>query len=146
MHIRCLIVVALSLSLCWLHNAKSQEKKTDSDRIQGSWKIIKVEVEGKPPPAEFVEKGKFVFNGNKVSIYQGDTMMEEATFALDSAKKPPTIDLTATAALGKGKITYGIYRIEGDTLTLCIGDKRPSEFKAQAEVGVLQMKRVKAEK
>jgi uncharacterized protein (TIGR03067 family) len=146
MHNRCLIIAAISLSLCLLHNAASQEKKTDSDRIQGSWKIVKVDVEGKAPPAEFVEKGKFVFKGNKVSIYQGDAVMEEATFALDTTKKPPTIDLTATAGPGKGKVAYGIYRIEGDKLTLCIGDKRPSEFKAQGEVGVLQLKRVKSEK
>jgi uncharacterized protein (TIGR03067 family) len=145
MYSRCLILVALGLMLHSLHNAAGQEK-TDIDRIQGSWKTNKVEVEGKPPPPEFVEKGKFVFKGSKVSIFQDDKVTEEATFVLDSAKKPPTIDLTATAGPGKGKITYGIYRLEGDTLTLCIGDKRPSEFKGQGTAGLLQFKRVKSEK
>jgi uncharacterized protein (TIGR03067 family) len=144
---RCLITAAIGLSLCLLDNAASQENKTDSDRIQGSWKIVKVNVEGKPPPAEFVEKGKFVFKGTNVSIYQGEAVTEEAIFALDSTKKPPTIDLTATAGPEKGKvIQQGIYRIEGDTLTLCIGGKRPSEFKSLGDVGVLQLKRVNAEK
>jgi uncharacterized protein (TIGR03067 family) len=148
MHSRCLITATIVLSLCLLHNAASQEKKTDSDRIQGSWKVVKVDVEGKRPTAELVEKGKFVFKGNKVSVYQGDVVTEEATFALDSTKKPPTIDLTATAGPRKGKvIQQGIYRIEGDTLTLCIGGKRPSEFKAKGDdVALLQLKRVKAEK
>jgi uncharacterized protein (TIGR03067 family) len=143
MYSRCLIVVTLGLTLHALHIAAEQEK-TDVDRIQGAWKTIKVEVEGKPPPPEFVEKGKFVFKGNKVSIFQDDKVTEEATFVLDPAKKPPTIDLTATAGPGKGKVAYGIYRIEGDTLTLCIGDKRPSEFKGQGTAGLLQFKRVKS--
>lgn len=142
---RCLIVVSVALMFYLLHHASGQEK-TDAARIQGSWKTIKVEVEGKPPPPEFVEKGKFLFEGNKVSIFHDDKVMEEATFVLDSAKKPSTIDLTATAGPGKGKIMYGIYRIEGNTLTLCIGDKRPSEFKGQGTAGLIQLKRVKSEK
>ena len=142
---RCLIVAVVVLVLHSLHSAMGQEK-TDLDRLQGSWKTTKIEVEGKPPPREFVEKGKFVFKGNTVSIFQGDEVMEEATFVLDSGKKPPTIDLTATVGPGKGKITYGIYRLEGDTLTLCIGDKRPSEFKGQGTAGLLQFKRAKSKK
>src|SRR5262249_54767639 len=137
MYRACLLAVGVGVLLYSLPVASCQEK-SDADRIQGAWKIIKVEVEGKPPPAEFLEKGRFVFKGNKVAIFHDDKLTEEATFALDATRKPPTIDLTATEGPGKGKTMYGIYRIEGDTLTLCIGDKRPSEFKAEGKAGVVQ--------
>jgi uncharacterized protein (TIGR03067 family) len=143
---RCLIVVAAGLMLYCLDSVLGQEKKADIDRIQGSWKMTKIEVEGKPPPPEYVEKGKFVFKNNNVSIYQDDKVQEQATFVLDSAKRPPMIDFTATEGPGKGKISYGIYRIEGDSLTICMaapGAKRPTEFKGQGKAGVLRFERVK---
>jgi uncharacterized protein (TIGR03067 family) len=120
-------------------------KKTDRDRIQGSWKGTKLEVEGKSAPGKFVEKGKYVFKGNRLTIFEGEKNMGKATFALDPAKKPKTIDITATEGPGKGKTVYGIYRIEGDTLTLCIGEERPTAFNGAGKPALLQFKRAKSE-
>jgi len=122
-------------------NGAGGDPQTDLARIQGSWKGIKLEVEGKSAPAELVDKGKYVFKGNKLTIFEGDKQVGEATFSLDSAKKPQTIDLTPTEGKAKGKTMYGIYRIEGDTLTLCIGEKRPTEFNGAGKAGLLQFKR-----
>ena len=144
---RCLVFVVAGLMLYCLGSVVGQEKKgTDLDRIQGSWKMTKIEVEGKPPPPGYVEKGRFVFKGNEISVLQDDKTVEAGTFVLDSTRNPPTIDFVATEGAGKGNTQYGIYKIDGDSLTICMGDKRPTEFKAQGTVGVIHFDRVKAKK
>ena len=101
-------------------------------------------MEGKSVPGEFVEKGRYVFKGNELTIFEGDKNVGKATFTLDPAKKPKTIDMTATEGPGKGKTMYGIYRIEGDTLTLCIGEERPTDFNGAGKAGLVEFKRAKS--
>jgi uncharacterized protein (TIGR03067 family) len=65
----------------------------------------------------------------------------EATVKFDATKKPKEIDL----AVGKGKPFLAIYKLGGDTLTLCIGDQknRPTEFEAKEGRVLIEYKRDK---
>lgn len=117
--------------------------KTDRDRIQGSWKGLKLEVQGKAAPAEYIEKAKYVFKETKLTIFEGVKNVVESEFTLDPDKNPKTIDLVATEGPGKGRKMFGIYRIEDDSLTLCIGEKRPTEFSGAGPAGLVQFKRSK---
>src|SRR5262245_59762238 len=56
------------------------------------------------------------------------------SFVIDSRQSPPTIDIS----LGAGGPTHwrGVYKVEGDTLTLCLvtGDReRPKTFESTAD-------------
>ncbi len=117
--------------------------KTDRDRIQGSWKGVKLEVQGKAAPAEVIEKGKYVFKDKKLTMFDGDKNVGESEFTLDPDKNPKTIDLVATQGPGKGRKMLGIYRIDDDSLTLCVGEKRPTEFSGAGQAGLVQFKRSK---
>jgi uncharacterized protein (TIGR03067 family) len=134
----------VGLCLVSITNAGGDEK-TDVDRIQGSWQGTKIEVEGRSAPADYVAKGKYIFKGKQLTMLEGDKQAGKATFTLDPAKKPKAIDLTATEGPGKGKTLYGIYRLEGDTLTLCIGEKRPNEFTGAGKAVLLEFKRAKSD-
>ena len=53
---------------------------------------------------------------------------------LDPTKEPKTIDVIPDGGRNRGERILGIYRLERDTLTICMaapGSPRPSEFKAE---------------
>ena len=74
-------------------------------------------------------KYTFEFNG----------LTEEGTIKVEPGKKPATIDLAITEGDDKGKSQVGIYKVDGDTITVCLaapGAKdRPTEFKSTEENG-----------
>jgi uncharacterized protein (TIGR03067 family) len=111
--------------------AVSVEARADLDRMQGGWVRVSSEASGnkrileKPLPVLIVAEGKFTFGAKS----------DPEDVKLDPGQSPKAIDLTPTgdsAGPLKGKTYPGIYKIEGDTLTLCLsikpGSKRPTEF------------------
>lgn len=53
------------------------------------------------------------------------------TYKVDSTKDPKRIDLRYEEGYDKGTVLYGIYKLDGDTLTICASesaDSRPKDF------------------
>jgi uncharacterized protein (TIGR03067 family) len=147
-----LVLVAASLAQpLWspmLVVATPLEKK-DQDLIQGTWKVVKHEHDGKVRTENFLG-GTWVFKDNELTIVDGDKVRGKGTFVLDPDKKPKTIDIKGSdGQLLKEKTIVGIYKIEKDTLTLSQGiDERPKEFTDAGKVGkpgLLTLERVKSE-
>src|SRR5262245_31934843 len=108
------------------------EEKTDQKKIQGKWKIESGMKGGKPLPDEIVKSGIVEFDGNKIKStakVDGKEQTHEMTFKLDPTKKPKAIDVDMN-----GKPGLGIYKLDGNTLTICHGeddDPRPTEFESK---------------
>ena len=64
----------------------------------------------------------------------GEQKLWEGVFRLDPMEEPKAIDLTGTADPHKGEMAYGIYRVEGDALTLCVAKERPPEFNGKEAI------------
>jgi uncharacterized protein (TIGR03067 family) len=109
---------------------KEDAAKKELEKLQGTWKITSLEVGGKPLPEDAVS-GTFTLKGDKYT-FKTDDQEEEGTFKIDPSKKPPAIDLLIGSGMDKGKTQLGVYKLEGDRLTLCFavaGDKeRPGKF------------------
>jgi uncharacterized protein (TIGR03067 family) len=124
------------------------DDKADKEKLQGEWSLVTQEKNGQSE--NITENGehyiKLKVEGDKlVATVEGQD--HNTIFALDSSKKPKTIDLTLKGGDQDGTVMKGFFELEGDTLKICIGSPqapdRPAEFKSKDEVKVLTFKRAK---
>lgn len=143
-----LLAVAAVLGMAVLLGASTadEKKSPQSDKkLEGTWKLMKLEIFGKPPKDE--KQLSLTFKGSKVTKKGPDGKDDDADFKVDTSKTPHQIDIIPTAKAGKG--LRGIYEVKGDTLRLCLvsssGDAakdvpRPTEFTSK-EAFLLTLKR-----
>ena len=115
----------------FLSAATAQEAKKEAS-IVGEWNGEKAVRGGKERPVPeggviftFTADGKFSVNEGK----RGEKDVGE--YKVDAKKNPPEIDITAPKEERK---MLGIYKVEGNTLTLCFSDDkdagRPTKFES----------------
>jgi uncharacterized protein (TIGR03067 family) len=120
---------------------RKEKPKPDKETIQGTWEVVSLTSDTKVSNKEtmLLKNSAWVFEKDKFLI-TGKTEMEDVTiegpYKLDPTKKPRTIDIIMkTPKADKKRTIEGVYKLEGDELTICIPlgrDKpRPTEFKAE---------------
>jgi uncharacterized protein (TIGR03067 family) len=119
---------------------KQDEVKDPALLLQGGWKMVLLFVDGDEVPADQATSGELLVEADEYRPKLGATV-EASTFKLDATKKPKAIDFTYASGFLKGKTIKGIYKIEGDDLTICRGlnpeNERPQEFAAPTGSGLL---------
>ncbi len=135
-----------SLSVC-----AEEKAKTDSDLLQGTWKVVQRTKNGEDTPDQEVKDHPVTlrFAGDTVTTSAGeDGKKDEAKFVLDGSKTPKHLTFTRTGEVHPGQVFAAIYELNGDTLTLAYstGDKRetpPGDVKKADGVGTLTLERQK---
>ena len=103
----------------------------ETAKHQGTWAVVSMEWEGKKTPAEIVAKITRVVDGEHVTWKREGKPFAGTTVKLDSTTDPNLIDVTPDGGPGRDKPVLGIYKLDGDTLTICMGDPakpRPKAF------------------
>jgi uncharacterized protein (TIGR03067 family) len=126
-------ICLLALSL-WLPAADPKEDaKKDQEKMQGTWKVEKLMRDGMEAPADIREKMTVTITGNKMSIKIGEGA-EESEFTLDPSTKPAHFDFKLISMKEDTKTRYGLYKFDGESLTLCWtrgGGERPKDFESK---------------
>jgi uncharacterized protein (TIGR03067 family) len=119
---------------------RKDDIKNPADALQGGWSMVLLFVNGEEVPADQAKSGELIVEDDEYRPKLGATV-EVSTFKVDATKNPKTIDFTSTSGFQKGKTTKGIYKIDGDDLTICRGlspeTVRPNEFAAPTDSGLL---------
>lgn len=121
----------------------------DGKLVQGEWSVASQEVDGEQVPAGLLKSLTVTIDGDTFRVKSGADVVQEGTQTLlDQTTTPKAIDVKVTGGRGKGDVWLGIYKVDGDTFTVCFdptGKKRPTEFKTSKESGTFMNvhKRVK---
>jgi uncharacterized protein (TIGR03067 family) len=104
--------------------------------LAGTWQAATYALNGQKASEEDLKKIQLVFDkqGNTQALNDGKLFIASST-QIDPTANPATIDITFTGGEGKGATALGLYKIEGDVLTICRaapGKPRPTEFASSA--------------
>ena len=140
------------VALCLGAIVRAEDKKSDADKMQGSWQTVKAEIGGVALPDEIVNNLKYEITGNKMLTKGVPEIVKQygaASFKLDPTTMPRSIDFTVTMGDTKGDELEAIYEFKGDDeLRICVqivGKERPGAFatKEGESRGLLVLKREK---
>ena len=111
---------------------------TDVGSPRGQWAAVRAEQDGRE--AADIVGHVLLIEGDKFSIKEKGVTIYGGTLALDLSTSPGAIDFKHTDYLFKGKTWRGIYRIDGDTLTICdnapdVQRSRPTRFETKPGSG-----------
>jgi uncharacterized protein (TIGR03067 family) len=131
----------------------AKEVAAELKALEGTWRVVKLEDDGKEVPAEGIAKVRFTFKGDELEQTEiGSKRTEKLKVSLSLGPNPKHLTLTPRNGDPEDKVIPAIYKRDGDTLTICGPSteqkdlKRPKEFKSVDGVVLLTLERVKDEK
>jgi RNA polymerase sigma factor (sigma-70 family) len=126
--------------------------KDDRELLEGTWEMVKAIRAGKELPPRKVDRVFLFTRGYILQKRDQGFSPDVLTYHLDPTQKPRAVTLERADRPGD-RTHLGIYRLEGDTWTVCVSTgrnaERPTEFASTAESGteLLVFRRIgKAEK
>ncbi len=107
----------------------ADDSKSDLERFQGTWVLIRMESDGKNVHQEMVASASFhlMVDGDKIIVNQEGMIVPQGTLKLAPTRRQKFYYRT----LPDGRLCRGIYQLDGDHLKICLGfpgAERPTDF------------------
>ena len=115
---------------------KKDDAKKDADKLEGTWVVKSAERGGKEVDLDKDEHlpKSITFKGDKVTV-ELKNGEHKCTFKVGRDGKLATLDLAPEDEKEKDHSVKALYRLDGDTLTICVKDgkldERPTELAAK---------------
>jgi uncharacterized protein (TIGR03067 family) len=145
------VVVVLTTPILLI--AGDDDVRKELKALQGTWKAVALEAGGKPLPKEAIPDFTYTIGADGKATGKMAQSEYTATMTVNPKKDPKTIDNVHESGAQKGKKQYGVYKLEGGELTVCMtppgraeGD-RPKDFTTKDTTNVVFVfERVKEDK
>jgi uncharacterized protein (TIGR03067 family) len=121
--------------------------KKELTRLQGIWLVHKQLSRGADFPPK--KDSKLMIEGATAKAYEEGKLVQTLTIRVDPSKKPTEIDLRFRDKKDEERVVPGIYKLEGDSLTIATGfgredrQTRPKSFEDKTGLFILILKREK---
>ena len=105
--------------------------------LEGEWRFASLEVDGTTMPGEALTHSRLLIDGDRFRTESPEATFE-GVFTIDVEATPSQIDIEFVEGPEAGNRSYGLYELNGDRLTLCIGltgASRPTAFATQRGSG-----------
>jgi uncharacterized protein (TIGR03067 family) len=119
-------------------DTKSSPREREVERHQGTWLVTSFVSDGTEAAPEIVNSIRRVVKGDHVVWKRDGKNFAGTTVELDPDAAPKTIDVIPDGGKSRGKRVLGIYKLDGDILTICmagVDQDRPKEFDARKGSG-----------
>lgn len=108
------------------------------EKLQGEWVPLELVTSGTPLQAAYLPYGTRVHAGVETKVVFGGQTMVHAKVRFHETASPMEVDYLNLAGKGKGSISLGLFRWDGEEAVFCIatpGAPRPSDFSCEAGSG-----------
>src|SRR5262249_33153096 len=98
--------------------------------LEGTWAFARLEVEGTQMPPMALQSSRILIDGDRFRCESPDANYE-GIFNIDVEAEPHKIDIEFVEGPEAGNWDYGIFRISGDELEICLdmyGRPCPTDF------------------
>jgi uncharacterized protein (TIGR03067 family) len=105
----------------------------DAKSIQGTWEFVSIHDQGKQRDVPAGMRAIIKADALSFGVNKDDSM--GCKYTIDPAKTPKQMDWFVEEDPGRPLHQPGIYKLEGDTLTVCmtaVGKPRPIKFESKA--------------
>jgi uncharacterized protein (TIGR03067 family) len=111
----------------WPHLARHVEQLR---ALEGTWSFARLEIDGNTIPASALAASQILIDGDRFRTESPEATYE-GIFNINVEEQPHEIDIEFVAGPEAGNWNYGIFRLDGQQLEICLdmnGKPRPAEF------------------
>ncbi len=105
--------------------------------LEGDWRLVSLEVDGAAAPAGMLAESRLLIDGDRFRSESPEAIYD-GVFTIDVEATPARIDIEFVEGPEAGNWSYGLYELDDDRLTLClglVGATRPVAFATRSGSG-----------
>lgn len=105
--------------------------------LEGEWRVSRLEIDGAAVSPDLTAGSRILIDGDRFRTESAHATYE-GIFTVDVEAAPPHIDIEFIDGPEAGNWSYGIFQLDRDELTLClglVGSSRPGAFATSAGSG-----------